>query len=189
MAAPHVAGAWALLRDAVPGAGVDEVLDALQTTGVPLIHTTRIRTRAALEELTVACDDGLDDDADGLVDLADPGCADAADDDERGAGVCDDGLDNDADGFWDFPEDPGCASAWGGLENPRCQDGADNDGDGRTDFDGGASLNGGVPFDEPDPQCGTASKNKESASGGGGCGLGFELAPVLAGLRARRRRA
>jgi len=36
MAAPHVAGGWALLRQAQPGSTVDEVLDALSATGVPV---------------------------------------------------------------------------------------------------------------------------------------------------------
>ena len=36
MATPHVAGAWAALRAARPAASVDEVLTALQTTGVPI---------------------------------------------------------------------------------------------------------------------------------------------------------
>jgi subtilisin family serine protease len=154
MAAPHVAGAWAILREAVPDAGVDEVLQALQTTGVPILYTTRIRVRAALDELTVACDDGFDDDGDGFV---------------------------------DFPDDPGCASLSADAEQTQCQDGLDNDGDGGVDFDGGASLNGGVPFDDPDATCaGIASKDKEKA---GSCGLGFELAPLLAVLSLRRRRA
>ncbi len=153
MAAPHAAGAWAILREAVPDAGVDEVLQALQTTGVPILYTTRIRIRAALDELTVACDDGFDDDGDGFV---------------------------------DFPDDPGCAGLSADAEQTQCQDGLDNDGDGGVDFDGGASLNGGVPLDDPDATCGgLAWKNKEKV----GCGLGFELAPLLAALWLRRRRA
>ncbi len=40
MAAPHVSGAWALIRSKVPSATVDEILNALQTTGV-LIDDTR----------------------------------------------------------------------------------------------------------------------------------------------------
>jgi hypothetical protein len=36
MAAPHVAGAWALLKSARPTSTVQEVLDALQTTGLPI---------------------------------------------------------------------------------------------------------------------------------------------------------
>jgi subtilisin len=40
MAAPHVTGAWAVLKSKAPGASVDQVLTALQTTGV-LIDDTR----------------------------------------------------------------------------------------------------------------------------------------------------
>ncbi|MEZ5417137.1 MAG: S8 family serine peptidase [Vicinamibacterales bacterium] len=40
MAAPHVAGAWAILKQAVPGASVAQVLGALQSTG-PTINDTR----------------------------------------------------------------------------------------------------------------------------------------------------
>jgi subtilisin len=39
MAAPHVAGAWAVLRQAAPGAGVSAVLNALQQTGLPITDT------------------------------------------------------------------------------------------------------------------------------------------------------
>jgi len=56
------------------------------------------------------CDDGLDDDGDGLIDYpADPGCDNALDDDEQSAAlICDNGIDDDMDGFIDFPEDDGC---------------------------------------------------------------------------------
>jgi subtilisin family serine protease len=39
MAAPHVAGAWAVLRQAAPNATVSQVLSALQTTGVAITDT------------------------------------------------------------------------------------------------------------------------------------------------------
>lgn len=39
MAAPHVAGAWAIFRQAVPAASVDDVLTALRNTGVPITDT------------------------------------------------------------------------------------------------------------------------------------------------------
>lgn len=58
----------------------------------------------------VACENGLDDDGDGLADFpADPGCADPADDSEHAANLpCDDGVDNDGDTHVDFPADPSC---------------------------------------------------------------------------------
>ena len=37
MAAPHVTGAWALLKSKRPDASVDEILDTLRTTGKPII--------------------------------------------------------------------------------------------------------------------------------------------------------
>ena len=36
MAAPHVAGAWALMRQAAPGASVTTILNALRSTGLPI---------------------------------------------------------------------------------------------------------------------------------------------------------
>ena len=61
-----------------------------------------------------ACADGLDNDRDGRVDFPDdPGCADAADDDEADPEPlpgCADGIDNDDDGLFDIA-DPDCTSA------------------------------------------------------------------------------
>jgi len=39
MASPHVAGAWGLLRQAVPDASVDAILSALSSTGLPITDT------------------------------------------------------------------------------------------------------------------------------------------------------
>ena len=62
MAAPHVAGAWAIFKQAVPAASVDEVLAALRNTGLPVTDdregapgTTivpRVRIFKALSTLT-----------------------------------------------------------------------------------------------------------------------------------------
>ncbi|UCE87149.1 MAG: multicopper oxidase domain-containing protein, partial [Deltaproteobacteria bacterium] len=81
--------------------------------------------------LTPACNDGVDNDGDGLVDFAggDPGCDSATDLGERTPSRrCDDGIDNDGDGLVDFSGgDPGCAAPAGALEDPKCNDGIDND--------------------------------------------------------------
>ncbi len=58
MAAPHVAGAWAVLKSKSPGATVDQVLNALVTTGVSItdsrndVTKPRLRVDAALNALT-----------------------------------------------------------------------------------------------------------------------------------------
>ena len=94
---------------------------------------------------------------------------------------CDDGVDNDGDGFIDWPADPGCADAASNREDSRCQNGLDDDGDGQIDFDGGASLNAGIPFALRDVSCPTAPWNQEGTA----CGLGAELVGVLWVLRRR----
>lgn len=82
------------------------------------------------------CEDGLDDDGDGLVDADDPGCAaDPAGSSETGP--CEDGLDDDVDGWTDL-DDPGCAgdpagTGEGGFSGTGCNDGLDGDGDGWVD--------------------------------------------------------
>jgi hypothetical protein len=155
--------------------------------------------RAILNIVTVAragggaCQDGLDNDGDGLVDLSDPGCEDANDLSEHSPLlVCDDGVDNETgfpDDLADFPADPGCRNATWWTEEPRCQDGVNNDGRAGVDFDGGASVHG-APVDVADPDCvGKPWKNRERRSTGG-CGLGVErglVALPLLWLRRRRR--
>ncbi|MDP1825083.1 MAG: hypothetical protein Q8L48_17630 [Archangium sp.] len=84
-----------------------------------------------------SCGDGLDNDADGLVDFpADPGCTSTGDIDETDVPQCSDGLDNDGDGLVDFPADPGCSSFVDNTEGgmAACGDGVDNDSDSRVDF-------------------------------------------------------
>ncbi len=83
--------------------------------------------------IITACDDGIDNDGDGWIDLDDPGCPNAADDDESlvGPDECGDQADNDGDGLIDGL-DPNCADPTGDSESATCSDGADNDGDGWT---------------------------------------------------------
>ena len=97
------------------------------------------RIAASGEALFAACEDGFDDDGDGLLDHPeDPGCDASSDDDEHGAALpCDDGLDQEGDGLVDFPADPGCSSATDESETGPgriCDDGLDNDGDGTVDL-------------------------------------------------------
>jgi probable HAF family extracellular repeat protein len=139
--------------------------------------------------LPPACDDGLDNDGDGLSDLADPGCSSTIDDSERMVFTCDNGLDDDGDGKRDFRADGsgdiGCRRpTW--REDPQCQDGVSNDGDGLIDFDGGVSAGAPVPT-APDPQCTSFTDNREAPKPS--CGIGFEVAlALLAGKAWRRRR-
>lgn len=57
------------------------------------------------------CEDTIDNDGDGWIDLIDPGCTDSDDNDETGgtSWQCSDGLDNDGDGFIDG-NDPHCSN-------------------------------------------------------------------------------
>ena len=119
------------------------------------------------------CQDGDDDDSDGLIDYTqDVDCLAPWDPSEEPD--CSDGLDNDGDGFVDHPNDPGCWMPDRLKENPQCDDGLDNDGDGLTDF-------------PSDPNCGSAAADREAKKPG--CGLtGGEALPVLGLLAWRRRR-
>jgi cysteine-rich repeat protein len=154
-------------------------------------------------QIEAECADGLDNDGDGRTDHPDdPGCASATDYLETNpARACDNGLDDDGDGRIDVPDDPGCRDPNGNLEKPQCQDGLDNDGQPGIDFDGGASLdldldgfvdaqfNPAMPaLGAADPQCTSPWLNRESASTGGGCGVGPELVLLLPALVQLRRR-
>ena len=87
------------------------------------------------------CNDGIDNDNDGLIDLADSGCSSKFDNDEHSSGlVCDNGIDeaNDADTLKDYQisgGDPGCMSPTDSDERDgACDDLVDNDGDGLVDY-------------------------------------------------------
>ncbi len=104
------------------------------------------------------CNDGLDEDGDGLVDYpADPGCDSVSDSDERDPKlVCDDGVDQDGDGLVDWPADPGCTDSIDDseqAENLICDDGVDNEGDGLIDHaqDPGCGADPRAPSEGPPP--------------------------------------
>jgi hypothetical protein len=78
------------------------------------------------------CSDGLDNDLDGLADLADPSCfGDASGVETRRQ--CADGQDNDGDGAIDAA-DPHCFADHDWTEAAACANGRDDDGDGRYDL-------------------------------------------------------
>jgi len=140
--------------DAAKGSRFDEWSDACTGRDRCSLVMDRARSVTATFDAPPAisqCDDGRDNDRDGLVDAADPGCGaddtEAPDDRAAGASDCEDGRDNDGDGLVDRAQDPGCAAD--GTEadadaapttNPtpapassECTDGRDNDGDGLVD--------------------------------------------------------
>jgi Trypsin len=82
------------------------------------LHAYRAQILAVIDQPD--CDDGIDEDGDGLIDYPDdPGCDDPLDDYERTAAIeCDNGFDDDLDGFVDFPADDGCADAFDMSEVP-----------------------------------------------------------------------
>jgi subtilisin family serine protease len=94
MAAPHVSGAFAVLRAADPAADVGELVDALASTGVPLYRAGVTRPRIQVDDAVrarapAACFDGLDNDSDGAVDVdgaggaPDANCTNGLDDSEQ----------------------------------------------------------------------------------------------------------
>jgi subtilisin len=94
MAAPHVSGAFAVLRQADPAASVTQLESALESTGVPLTRAGVTRPRIQVDDAVrarapAACFDGLDNDADGAVDVDGAGgapdgqCTDGFDDTEQ----------------------------------------------------------------------------------------------------------
>ena len=95
----------------------------------------------ANENFTFQCNDGVDNDGDGLTDMDDPDCTSETDNNESTQTVvtqCSDGVDNDGDGLTDMA-DPGCSSSLDDDEsditgNTQCSDGIDNDGDGAIDL-------------------------------------------------------
>ena len=155
-----------LVLDSVPQGTVYLFVDH-DLDGLPFLLKTKRRPLSPL------CNDGADNDGDGLVDAQDPGCENSADEDERDPrdpSDCADGRDNDLDGWTDYPLDPGCAFFGGNREEdpvdlPQCINGIDDNGDGYTDFpnDQGCHARGddseaNVPFP---PRCSNVQDDDE----------------------------
>lgn len=116
-------------------AGADGQLRITSVSGATVSFSQGVGTGATGDP---ACGDGIDNDGDGLVDMADPGCTSTSDTSEVDPPkACADGIDNDGDGKVDMA-DPGCTGASDNDEYnappPACADGIDNDGDGRIDL-------------------------------------------------------
>lgn len=114
---------------------------------------------AGTEVNVPACQDGIDNDEDGLADFPqDPGCGSANDDNEYNELIdpeCSDGVDNDRDYYTD-EEDPGCTSAADpdegeAEEGAECWDQIDNDYDQLIDFPYDPGCNAAGDPDEQDP--------------------------------------
>ena len=96
------------------------------------------------------CWDGFDNDGDGLVDCADPDCAEIITCLENTLIACNDLVDNDGDGLVDC-FDPDCFQFNVCAERGEaCEDGIDNDGDGLIDC-ADSSCDGSAPCLEDSP--------------------------------------
>jgi cysteine-rich repeat protein len=102
------------------------------------------------------CQNGVDDDGDGRLDLADPGCVDEVDPSELGDAECDDGLDNDGDGDVDFQldgsGDAACLAPEGATEQSgtACNNGIDDEGEWGNDYRGTGAAGGAGSSDPID---------------------------------------
>jgi hypothetical protein len=132
---------------------------AVNGAGVTVPATTTLQFTTVAAPAIYACNDGSDNDNDGLTDFpSDPGCSSSTDTNEYNVPPvtysCSDGADNDSDGLTDFPSDPGCTSPTDTNEynvppvTYACNDGYDNDNDGLTDF-------------PQDPGCSSANDQSE----------------------------
>jgi len=126
------------------------------------------------------CNDGVDNDGDGLVDFPDdPGCTSETDNTENSlpSPQCSDGRDNDGDGKIDFPNDPGCTSPQqdnetddcpSGPHCPQCSNGKDDDNNGLIDYPN-------------DPGCISAADTIEITDNPAACGANVVIQQLPAG--------
>ena len=137
-----------------------EALDAAGNVGPKaLLTATAAACSSTAPPAPAQCADTVDNDRDGKVDLADPGCTSASDNDETDPvstvqAQCADAVDNDKDGKIDLA-DRGCTSSSDNDETDpvstvqaQCADAVDNDKDGKIDL--------------ADPGCTSSSDNDET---------------------------
>jgi hypothetical protein len=112
------------------------------------------------------CADGVDNDSDGAIDLADFSCGGNATNNNESspAAQCQDGADNDGDGAVDLADfSCGGSKQRNDEANPKsqCQDGLDNDGDGAIDTNDFSCGGNKQKNDEANPnsQCQDGSDN------------------------------
>jgi hypothetical protein len=103
-----------LTADAVPGSRFEGWQDACTGSGQCSFTMDRERSVTATFEgspsFTGQCGDNRDNDTDGFVDDADPGCRnDNTEAPNNRPTDCNDGRDNDGDGLVDSAQDPGCS--------------------------------------------------------------------------------
>jgi hypothetical protein len=100
--------------------------------------------------VTFQCTNDLDDDHDGLIDAADPGCAPFDSDDDGYGDVEEKTYGSDPNNMESAPEDDRVSPAL-------CADGLDNDGDGLTDMEDSGCLPHptATPTSTPEAQAGT----------------------------------
>ena len=120
---------------------IEEVLIEIPP-GVPgTVAITVFNGHGATQDYTFTyqgfCEDGEDNDGDGLTDGDDPGCTATGNAGE--SGPCENGEDDDGDGWIDL-DDPGCAGESSGADedlfhDAACNNGVDDDMDGFIDAD------------------------------------------------------
>jgi hypothetical protein len=82
----------------------------MATLGLLALGCTENTYTSSFDPEQLACSDGVDNDGDGAIDVADFGCSNPDDQREFPNPRCSDGIDNDGDTFTDFPSDPECTS-------------------------------------------------------------------------------
>ncbi len=101
---------------------------------------SRIFSSTKDNKIAKQCDDGIDNDNDGAIDMADFSCSDVSDNDETNPkSQCQNGIDDDGNGLTDYPQDNGCDSKqdnfeFGGSTAGFCGNGFVEEGETCDDF-------------------------------------------------------